>query len=103
MLGGANLLLLDEPTNNLDLSSREALENALIEFDGTMITISHDRYFLDNVCTRTIEIKDGLVTDYPGGYSEYLTRAGMGTLLTRTPPASPETNRSGKKQKAGVG
>jgi ATP-binding cassette subfamily F protein 3 len=103
MLGGANLLLLDEPTNNLDLSSREALENALIEFDGTMITISHDRYFLDNVCTRTIEIKDGLVTDYPGGYSEYLTRAGMGTLLTRMPPASPETNRSGKKQKAGVG
>jgi len=103
MLGGANLLLLDEPTNNLDLASREALENALIEFDGTMITISHDRYFLDNVCTRTIEINDGLVTDYPGGYSEYLSRSGMGTLLTRMPPPAPQAKQGGKKQKAGVG
>jgi ATP-binding cassette subfamily F protein 3 len=102
MLGGANLLLLDEPTNNLDLASREALESALVEFDGTMITISHDRYFLDNVCTRTIEVKDGLVTDYPGGYSEYLSRSGMGTLLTRMPPVAPAAKKSGK-QKAGVG
>jgi ATP-binding cassette subfamily F protein 3 len=89
MLGGANLLLLDEPTNNLDIASRESLENALIEFDGTIVTISHDRYFLDNVCTRTIEIRDGLVTDYPGGYSEYQSRSGMGTLLTRRGPAAP--------------
>lgn len=86
MLGGANLLLLDEPTNNLDIASREALERALVEFDGTIVTISHDRYFLDNVCTRTVELRDGLVTDYPGGYSEYLSRSGMGTLLTRTAP-----------------
>jgi ATP-binding cassette, subfamily F, member 3 len=88
MLEGANLLLLDEPTNNLDLSSREALENALVEFDGTIITISHDRYFLDNVCTRTIEIRDGLVTDYPGSFSEYQSRQGMGTLLTRREPVA---------------
>lgn len=93
MLGGANLLLLDEPTNNLDIASREALESALVEFDGTIVTISHDRYFLDNVCTRTIEIRDGLVTDYPGGYSEYLSRAGMGTLLTRRAPAAAEPKR----------
>jgi ATP-binding cassette subfamily F protein 3 len=93
MLGGANLLLLDEPTNNLDIASREALERALVEFDGTIVTISHDRYFLDNVCTRTIEIRDGLVTDYPGGYSEYLSRSGMGTLLTRQAPAKPEPKR----------
>jgi ATP-binding cassette subfamily F protein 3 len=89
MLGGANLLLLDEPTNNLDIASREALERALVEFDGTIVTISHDRYFLDNVCTRTVELRDGLVTDYPGGYSEYLSRTGMGTLLTRVAPAAP--------------
>lgn len=93
MLGGANLLLLDEPTNNLDIASRESLENALIEFEGTIVTISHDRYFLDNVCTRTIEIRDGLVTDYPGGYSEYLSRSGMGTLLTRRPPVVAEPKR----------
>lgn len=93
MLGGANLLLLDEPTNNLDLSSREALENALVEFDGTIVTISHDRYFLDNVCTRTIEVRDGLVTDYPGGFSEYQSRQGMGTLLTRLAPVTAEKKR----------
>ncbi len=89
MLSGANVLLLDEPTNNLDLASREELEQALIDFDGTIVTISHDRYFLDNVCTRTIEVKDGLVTDYPGGYSEYLDRTGHGTLLTRRPAPTP--------------
>ena len=89
MLSGANLLLLDEPTNNLDLASREELEQALIDFDGTIVTISHDRYFLDNVCTRTVEISGGLVTDYPGGYSEYLERAGHGTLLTRRPAPAP--------------
>jgi ATP-binding cassette subfamily F protein 3 len=88
MLSGANLLLLDEPTNNLDLASREVLEQALIDFDGTLVTISHDRYFLDNVCTRTIEVNGGKVTDYPGGYSEYLDRTGHGTLLTRRPVAS---------------
>ena len=93
MLGGANLLLLDEPTNNLDLASREALENALVEFDGTLVTISHDRYFLDNVCTRTIEVRDGLITDYPGGFSEYQSRQGMGTLLTRRAPITAEKRR----------
>ncbi|MCA9920618.1 MAG: ABC-F family ATP-binding cassette domain-containing protein, partial [Anaerolineales bacterium] len=89
MLSGANLLLLDEPTNNLDLASREELEQALIDFEGTIVTISHDRYFLDNVCTRTVEISGGLVTDYPGGYSEYLERAGHGALLTRRPAPAP--------------
>jgi len=89
MLSGANLLLLDEPTNNLDLASREVLEQALIDFDGTIVTISHDRYFLDNVCTRTIEVKGGLVTDFPGGYSEYLARTTQGTLLTRRPATEP--------------
>lgn len=71
MLGGANCLLLDEPTNHLDIESIEVLEGALEQFDGTVIAVSHDRYFLDRICTRILEVRDGEVTQYPGGYSEY--------------------------------
>ncbi len=71
MLGGINCLLLDEPTNHLDIPSIEVLEGALDAFDGTLLTISHDRYFLDRTCTRTLELADGEVRDYPGGYSDY--------------------------------
>ncbi len=71
MLGGANCLLLDEPTNHLDIESIEVLEGALEQFDGTVVAISHDRYFLDRICTRIFEVRDGEVVQYPGGYSEY--------------------------------
>lgn len=71
MLSGANLLLLDEPTNNLDLPSCEVLENALDEFEGTILVISHDRYFLDRVVDRIVELEDGLLTEYPGDYTYY--------------------------------
>ncbi|NLF13474.1 MAG: ABC-F family ATP-binding cassette domain-containing protein [Anaerolineaceae bacterium] len=71
MLSGANLLLLDEPTNNLDLPSCEVLENALDEFEGTVLVISHDRYFLDRVIDRVVELEEGALTSYPGDYSYY--------------------------------
>ena len=71
MLSDANFLLLDEPTNNLDLSSREVLENALDEFEGTVLVISHDRYFLDRVVDRVVELEDGALTEYPGDYTYY--------------------------------
>jgi ATP-binding cassette, subfamily F, member 3 len=71
MLSGANLLLLDEPTNNLDLPSCEVLENALDEFEGTIMVISHDRYFLDRVVDRIVELEDGVLTEYPGDYTYY--------------------------------
>jgi ATP-binding cassette subfamily F protein 3 len=83
ILGGANFLLLDEPTNNLDIASVEVLESALLEFNGTILTISHDRYFLDKLCTRTIEIDGGVVRDYPGGFSYYQANKEKGTPLTR--------------------
>jgi|ADGO01.1.fsa_nt_gi ATPase components of ABC transporters with duplicated ATPase domains len=83
ILSGANLLILDEPTNNLDIPSVEALETALLDFPGAILTISHDRYFLDRSCTRTIEIQDGIVRDFPGGYSYYLDHPDRGTPLTR--------------------
>jgi ATP-binding cassette subfamily F protein 3 len=71
MLSGANFLLLDEPTNNLDLPSCEVLENTLDEFEGTVLVISHDRYFLDRVVERVVELEDGALTEYPGDYTYY--------------------------------
>jgi ATP-binding cassette subfamily F protein 3 len=69
-LSPANFLILDEPTNHLDLDTRESLEDALEAFEGTVLLISHDRYLLDAVCTRTIIVEDGKVLDEPGSYSE---------------------------------
>ncbi len=72
MLSGANFLLLDEPTNNLDLPSREVLEQALDEFEGTVLVISHDRYFLNRCVERIVELEDGALTEYPGDYTYYV-------------------------------
>jgi len=71
MLSDANFLLLDEPTNNLDLPSCEVLENALDEFEGTVLVISHDRYFLDRAVDRIVDLEDGSLSEYPGNYSYY--------------------------------
>jgi ATP-binding cassette subfamily F protein 3 len=67
-----NLLLLDEPTNNLDIPSVEVLESALEDFEGAVLAISHDRYFLDRVVDRVVELRDGTLTPFPGGYSDFL-------------------------------
>jgi ATP-binding cassette, subfamily F, member 3 len=74
MLSSANFLLLDEPTNNLDIASAEVLENALQNFEGTVLCVSHDRYFLDRVTDRTVELDQQRLTDYVGGYSDYAER-----------------------------
>ncbi|UCC86543.1 MAG: ABC-F family ATP-binding cassette domain-containing protein [Anaerolineales bacterium] len=74
MLSGANFLLLDEPTNNLDIPSAEVLENTLAEFEGTVCVISHDRYFLDRVVYRIVELDEGALSEYLGGYSDYQVR-----------------------------
>jgi ATP-binding cassette subfamily F protein 3 len=83
ILSGANFLLLDEPTNNLDINSVEILEEALLEFGGTILAISHDRYFLDKVCGRTITLSDGILRDYPGSYSWSQGHVALGSVLTR--------------------
>jgi ATP-binding cassette, subfamily F, member 3 len=67
-----NILILDEPTNNLDIYLVESLENALKEFKGTIVFVSHDRYFVDKVATRILEIKDKKVSSFRGNYSKYL-------------------------------
>jgi ATP-binding cassette subfamily F protein 3 len=71
LLWQPNLLLLDEPTNHLDIVSREVLEDALRDFDGTMLMASHDRYFLDALTTRIVEIKNGAARTFDGNYSQY--------------------------------
>ena len=71
VVSGANLLLLDEPTNNLDIPAREALEEALLEYRGTIFFISHDRYFLRKLATRVVELGDKKLTNYLGGYDYY--------------------------------
>jgi ATP-binding cassette subfamily F protein 3 len=72
MLEQPNLLLLDEPTNNLDIPSAEVLESALEDFEGAVLVISHDRYFLDKVVDRVVELRDGSLTGFAGGYTDYL-------------------------------
>ncbi len=69
MLSGTDLLLLDEPTNHLDMDSIEWLEEYLKSFRGAVLIVSHDRYFLDNVTTRTLELRDGVIISWPGNYS----------------------------------
>jgi ATP-binding cassette subfamily F protein 3 len=71
VVSGANLLLLDEPTNNLDIPAREALEDALLDYRGTLFFISHDRYFLRKLATRVVELEKGKLTNYLGGYDYY--------------------------------
>ncbi len=71
MLSGTDLLLLDEPTNHLDMESIEWLEGYLKSFRGTVLIVSHDRYFLDNVTTRTLELREGQIVNWPGNYSYF--------------------------------
>jgi ATP-binding cassette, subfamily F, member 3 len=80
VLSGVNFLLLDEPTNNLDIAAAEVLETALDEFVGTVLVISHDRYFLDRTVNRIVELENGALTEYEGGYSDYVEgkKKGMG-------------------------
>jgi ATP-binding cassette subfamily F protein 3 len=68
----AALLCLDEPTNHLDLASREVLESALAGFPGTIVFISHDRYFINRIATVVVEVAGGVLTSYPGSYDDYL-------------------------------
>jgi len=106
LLRPSNLLLLDEPTNHLDIASREALIEALREFPGTLVVVSHDRFFVDLLATRVIALSHGRAEVYEGNYSEYLwsrehraesegdgASAGAADLTTGPIPASSEEQR----------
>ena len=99
VFGGANLLLLDEPTNHLDLDAREQLEDALLEFEGAIIFVSHDRWFIDRLATHVFEIDNGAAELHAGNYSGLIRRrqeariaaSAPSTWIQRPAPARKET------------
>ena len=74
LLSSPNILLLDEPTNHLDIATKELFQQALLKYSGTISIVSHDRFFLDNLITRVIEIRDGRIYDYSGNYSYFIEK-----------------------------
>jgi ATP-binding cassette, subfamily F, member 3 len=97
LLHPSNFLLLDEPTNHLDMRAKDVLLEALEKFTGTIVFVSHDRYFIEHLATRVFEIADGKVNVFPGNYADYLWRKGGGAeqaptlkdVLIGVPPAEP--------------
>jgi ATP-binding cassette subfamily F protein 3 len=97
LLHPANFLLLDEPTNHLDLRAKDVLLEALMKYTGTVVFVSHDRYFIDKLATRVFEIGDGKVEIYPGNYEDYLWRKqGRAAVAVEIPKPStiPSTSSS---------
>ncbi|MBR6634295.1 MAG: ABC-F family ATP-binding cassette domain-containing protein, partial [Clostridia bacterium] len=99
MLGGYNLLLLDEPTNHLDISSREALEDALLDYDGTMLIVSHDRYFINKLSTRILRLGRNGAEDFGNDYDEYLARLEAIKAQQAAQPKDKEIKEDGYKQR----
>jgi len=90
LLMPSNFLLLDEPTNHLDMQAKDVLLGALEQFSGTVVFVSHDRYFIDKLATRVFEVEDGRVTVYPGNYEDYQWRkSGGGSMAPAEPEAGP--------------
>ncbi len=85
-----NLLILDEPTNHLDIASREWIENAVAGFPGTLLFVSHDRYFIDQFANRIWELEDGEITDFQGTYSQYKAMKQRQAALAQTAPKVPK-------------
>ena len=95
---GANMLVLDEPTNHLDIESREALEDALRSFPGSLLLVSHDRALLDAVGTRTLAIEEGELRSYEGSWAEYVQarEERLAAEASKTPPAHKANGRPAK-------
>ena len=104
---GANVLILDEPTNHLDIDAREALEDALSGFDGSVLLVSHDRALLDAVGTRTFALEDGTIRSYLGGWAEYSRvreeRKGAEATAKRAPKAKAAKVEGGEGERRGEG
>jgi ATP-binding cassette subfamily F protein 3 len=92
----ANLLLLDEPTNHLDMAAKDVLLAALREFDGTVVFVSHDRYFLAELATRVLEVGHGGIYDYPGGYEGFLYQKSLADERLRS--GAPDGGTGGRNE-----
>jgi ATP-binding cassette subfamily F protein 3 len=95
LLSPVNFLIMDEPTNHLDARSREALEKALNNYEGTLLVISHDRYFLDKLVSRVVELRDAGLTVYEGNYSDYLLRRKKVEPISESQASASAKNDSG--------
>jgi ATP-binding cassette subfamily F protein 3 len=93
LLSNSNFLILDEPTNHLDMKTSEIFQRALLQYGGTLLVISHDRFFLDKFAGRVLEIRDGKLYDYPGNYSWFIERRAQ-TLLENTPGGVPDAGQA---------
>jgi ATP-binding cassette subfamily F protein 3 len=89
LLHPANFLLLDEPTNHLDMRAKDVLLKALTDYNGTVVFVSHDRYFIDKLATRVLEVGDGRVEVYPGNYEDYRWRKEGGAAALQKAVTSP--------------
>jgi ATP-binding cassette subfamily F protein 3 len=90
LLAPSNFLLLDEPTNHLDMRAKDVLLDSLSKYSGTVVFVSHDRYFIDNLAARVFEIEDGHVHVYPGNYEDYLWRKAGGPEQVQAAVVAPE-------------
>ncbi len=102
LLRPSNTLLLDEPTNHLDIDSKEVLLDALVEYGGTLIFVSHDRYFVERLATKIIEVGDGKATLYPGTYESFLWSKENASTIRLKPDAAGNTSKqAGNTKQAG--
>lgn len=109
MLSEANFLILDEPTNHLDITSKEILENALCSYTGTVLYVSHDRYFINKTATRILDLKNGKLINYIGNYDYYLEKyedmmaAAFGNSLSSAGSGTQASKKEGAFQTSGAG
>jgi ATP-binding cassette subfamily F protein 3 len=99
LLSDSNFLVLDEPTNHLDMNTREIFQQALLQYGGTLLIVSHDRFFLDSLAERVLEIRDGKLYDYNGNYSYFIERRAQTARALPGAPAAPgEASGARKRQ-----
>jgi ATP-binding cassette subfamily F protein 3 len=98
LLRPSNTLLLDEPTNHLDLDSKEVLLDALADYGGTLVFVSHDRYFVERLATRIVEVADGTATLYPGTYTEFLWAKNSAGSAAKPGPEPPRQKKGVEKR-----
>ena len=103
LVSPSNFLLLDEPTNHLDMRAKDVLLEALAAFSGTVVFVSHDRYFIDRLATRVLEVEGGTVTSHEGNYEDYLrwkAAQAAGVTATESAPRQPELSAAAVKETA---